>query len=222
VPRPRVAVSWSSGKDSAWTLAELLRDDAVEVAGLLTTVEADGGRVVAHGLPPGLLDRQVAATGLPVWKVPLPSPCPNAAYEAAMADAARALRAAGVERLACGDLWLEDVRAYREALLDRVGLPGSFPLWGRDTAALARAMLAGGLEAVVTVVDTDRLDPSFCGRPFDAALLADLPPGVDPCGERGELHTVVTRAPGFARPVPVQVERVTREGAFARAELAAA
>lgn len=209
----RVLLSWSSGKDSAWALHVLRSDPRVTVVGLLTTVTEVYDRVAMHGVRRALLAAQAAAVGLPLREVWLPSPCPNAVYEARMAEALAEARRDGVEAVAFGDLFLQDIRAYREARMAHTGLAPLFPLWGRDTAALSREMLAAGLRATVTCVDPRQLDATFVGRPYDAPLLAALPPGVDPCGERGEFHTVVWDGPDFARPIPVRTgEVVEREG----------
>jgi uncharacterized protein (TIGR00290 family) len=209
----RVLLAWSSGKDSAWALHALRRAGEVEVVGLLTTVTETFGRVSMHAVREELLDAQAAAAGLPCRKVRIPWPCPNERYEAEMAAALAEVRAAGVTHVAFGDLFLADVRAYREAKLNGTGLAPLFPLWGRDTRALAEEMIAGGLRAVLTCVDPRRLAPELAGRPFDAALLAALPPGVDPCGENGEFHTFAFAGPMFAGPIAVAPgEVVEREG----------
>ena len=213
MPPPRALVAWSSGKDSAWALHEVRRAGALEVVGLLTTVTSEFARVSMHAVREELLDLQAASLGLPCRKVRIPWPCPNERYEAEMARALGDLRAAGVTRIVFGDLFLADIRAYREAKLAGSGLEPVFPLWARDTARLAREMLDGGLCATITCVDPRQLDGAFAGRDFDAALLAELPPGVDPCGERGEFHTFAWAGPMFGRPVPVtRGEVVTREG----------
>ena len=210
---PKAVISWSSGKDSAWALHEVRRAGTLEVVGLLTTVTSEFGRVSMHAVREELLDRQAEALGLPCRKVRIPWPCPNETYEAEMASALAELRAADVTRIVFGDLFLADVRAYREGRLAGSGIEPVFPLWGRDTARLAREMLDGGLRATITCVDPRQLDGSFVGRDFDAALLFELPPGVDPCGERGEFHTFAWAGPMFARPVPAtRGEVVTREG----------
>jgi len=218
---PRALVAWSSGKDAAWALHELRRAGALEVVGLLTTVTADFGRVSMHAVREELLDRQAAALGLPCRKVRIPWPCPNETYEAEMARAIAEARAAGVTHVAFGDLFLEDVRAYREEKLRGTGIEPVFPLWGRDTARLAREMLAGGLRATITCVDPRQLDPAFAGRPFDGALLGALPPGVDPCGERGEFHTYAWAGPMFAAPIAVAPGAVVTRDGFVFADLVA-
>lgn len=212
--RPRALLSWSSGKDAAWALHVLRRAGEVEVAGLLTTLNAEGDRVAIHAVRRTLLEAQAASAGLPLRQVPLPWPCSNAEYEAATGRAlAEAREAWGVTHIAFGDLFLEEVRAYRERQLAGTGLTPLFPLWGRPTRALAQEMIAGGLEARLTCVDPKRLPLSFAGRAFDAALLQDLPPDVDPCGESGEFHTFATAGPMFSRPIPMAVgEVVTRDG----------
>ncbi|HEX9048949.1 MAG TPA: hypothetical protein VF841_00280 [Anaeromyxobacter sp.] len=211
--RPRALVAWSSGKDSAWALHEVRRAGALDVVGLLTTVTSEFGRVSMHAVREALLDLQAESLRLPCRKVRIPWPCPNERYEAEMAAALAEARAAGVTRIVFGDLFLEDVRSYRVEKLAGTGIDPVFPLWGRDTARLAREMIAGGLRATLTCVDPRQLDPSFAGRAFDAALLDGLPPGVDPCGERGEFHTFCWTGPMFARPIAVaNGEIVTREG----------
>jgi uncharacterized protein (TIGR00290 family) len=219
MPVPKALVAWSSGKDSAWALHEIRRGGGLEVVGLLTTVTSEFGRVSMHAVRERLLDLQAAAAGLPCRKVKIPWPCPNEAYEAEMARALDSARAEGVTHVAFGDLFLEDVRAYREAKLAGSGIAPAFPLWGRDTARLAREMLDGGLRATLTCVDPRALDPSFAGRAFDARLLAALPPGVDPCGERGEFHTFAWDGPMFAAPVPTAPGEVVRRDGFVFADL---
>ncbi len=211
--RPKALVAWSSGKDSAWSLHEVLRAGELEVVGLLTTVTSEFGRVSMHAVREALLDAQAAALGLPCRKVRIPWPCPNDAYEREMAAAVAEARAAGVTRIVFGDLFLADIRAYREERLAGTGVAPVFPLWGRETALLAREMIAGGLVATLTCVDPRRLDRALAGRPFDAALLAALPAGVDPCGENGEFHTFVSAGPMFRAPLEVVGgEVVEREG----------
>jgi uncharacterized protein (TIGR00290 family) len=211
--RPKALVAWSSGKDSAWALHEVQRAGDVEVVGLLTTVTSEFRRVSMHAVREVLLDRQAEAVGLPCHKVRIPWPCPNERYESEMTSALAGARARGVTRLVFGDLFLADVRAYREAKMAGTGIEPIFPLWGRDTSQLAAEMLAAGLRATLTCIDPRCLDRSFAGRAFDEALLAALPAGVDPCGERGEFHTFVSAGPMFRAPLQFVVgEVVEREG----------
>jgi len=203
---------WSSGKDSAWALHEL-RGAGVPVTALAVTVNRAFGRVAMHAVRVDLVRRQAEAAGVSLRVVEIPNPCSNEEYEAAFRGAASAARSEGAGAMAFGDLFLADVRAYRERLLAGSGLEPLFPLWGRDTAQLARSMLAGGLRAVVTCVDPKQVPEALAGRAFDEELLAALPAGADPCGERGEFHTFAWDGPMFSRPVPVQVgERVRRDG----------
>lgn len=205
-------VSWSSGKDSAFALHEARRA-GIEIAGVLTTVNAVYDRVAMHGVRDALLDRQIAALGLPAIKVPIPSPCPNEIYEARMEEACAAIKAQGIRHIVFGDLFLEDLRAYRIEKLAAAGMEPLFPLWRRDTALLAREMIASGLLARVACLDPRKLPRSFAGRAFDEAFLRDLPEGIDPCGENGEFHTAVTAGPMFAAPIPTIVgETVERDG----------
>lgn len=214
----KVAVSWSGGKDSAYALAQVRREH--DVACLVTSVTRDHGRVSMHGVRTGLLDAQARALGLPVRPVELSARGGNAAYEEQWLAACEQLRKQGVEGVVFGDLFLEDVRAYREKLLARTGLAPLFPLWGRPTARLARAMLRDGVRAVLCCVDTQQLDARFAGCPWDEALLAELPAGVDPCGERGEFHTFVFDGPCFPSPVAwTRGEVVLRDGRFAFCDL---
>jgi uncharacterized protein (TIGR00290 family) len=211
--RRPVLLSWSSGKDSAWTLHVLREASDVEVVGLVTTVNEPARRVAMHAVREALLERQAESAGLPLWKVPLPHPCPNLAYEAAMTKLLARVRAEGIDAMAFGDLFLEDVRRYRETQLDGSGVEPLFPIYGTDTAALAREMLANGLRAWITCVDPRQLPPAFAGRRFDADLLADLPETVDPCGERGEFHTFASEGPMFQVPISVRVgETLERDG----------
>lgn len=212
--RPRALLSWSTGKDSAWTLHALRAQGDVEVVGLLTTVNAAFDRVAMHAVRRELLEAQARAVGLPLVTVPIPWPCSNQAYEAAMAETLDSVRdRLGVTYVAFGDLYLEDVRAYRERQLEGTGLTLLFPLWGMPTRGLAQQMVAAGLRAVITCVDPQRLPESFAGRTFDAALLADLPADVDPCGEAGEFHTFAYAGPMFAAPLaPTVGEVVARDG----------
>jgi uncharacterized protein (TIGR00290 family) len=220
--RPRALLSWSSGKDAAFALHELRRGGEVEVVGLVTTLTERDGRVAMHGVSETLLDRQVAATDLPCRKIVLPWPCPNAVYEREMRAALIAARAKGIECVVFGDLFLTEIRAYREALLAPTGLFALYPLWGRPTADLAHEMLAEGLEAVLACVDPARLDPAFAGRCFDASLLAELPITCDRCGENGEFHTFVTAGPMLTGRIDVQVDGIVERDGFVYADLAPA
>jgi uncharacterized protein (TIGR00290 family) len=208
----RVLLSWSSGKDSAWTLYALRRDPTIELCGLLTTVNTEFDRVAMHGVRRTVLEAQAAAAGLPLWVVPLPWPCSNEIYEERMAEVCRRAVDEKINAVAFGDLFLEDVRAYREKNLGPTGLEPLFPLWKIPTDGLARTMIAGGLRARISCVDTEKLPASFAGREFDEELLHDFPPGIDPCAERGEFHTCVYAGPMFSAPLPIQTgEIVTRD-----------
>ncbi len=211
-------LSWSSGKDSAWALLALRRVD-VEVAGLLTTINQAFERVAMHAVRRDLLDAQARSIGIPLRSVPLPWPCSNEDYERIMAEVCRQAKAEGIECMAFGDLFLSEVRAYRERQLAGTGLTPLFPLWGLPTGALAREMLAGGLKARITCVDPTVLSPTFAGREFDRALLADLPVGVDPCGEKGEFHTFAYDGPMFREPIPISNGEVVERDGFIFADL---
>jgi uncharacterized protein (TIGR00290 family) len=217
--RPRALLSWSSGKDSAWALHLLRGAGEVEVVGLFCTVNAEHDRVAMHAVRRALVEAQARAAGLPLRIVPLPSPCSNADYEAAMGAALVEARAEGVEAFAFGDLFLADIRRYREQQLAPTGVRPLFPLWQIPTAALARTMLDGGLCAHVTCVDPRQVPASLAGRVWDASFLADLPPGADPCGENGEFHTFVSAGPMFATPVAVRAGQVVERDGFVFADL---
>ncbi|HKG93918.1 MAG TPA: hypothetical protein VKA84_18560 [Gemmatimonadaceae bacterium] len=209
----RVLVSWSGGKDSSLALRAVLADPALAVAGLVTTVTEGYDRISMHGVRRSLLRAQAESLELPLIEVPIPIRSSNDSYEAATLAALEAHRAAGIERVVFGDLFLADVRAYRERLLERAGMRCLFPLWGLDTRALAREFIAAGFRAVLCAVDPCQIDAGLCGRDYDESLLAELPPGADPCGENGEFHTFVHDGPPFARPVPLRRgEVVEREG----------
>ncbi|MEZ4448764.1 MAG: ATP-binding protein [Nannocystaceae bacterium] len=212
-------VAWSGGKDSAWALARLRADPSIEVLALFTTVRADDERVVMHGTSRALLHAQADALGLPLWEAALPNPCPNEVYEASMAAVVDRARSVGADAFAFGDLFLEDIRAYRERMLAGTGLRALFPLWGEATGPLASAMIDGGLRALLVAVDPSRLAPDFLGRGFDRELLAELPEGVDPCGERGEFHTLVIDGPGFRGPLAVATDGVVHHGGHAYADV---
>lgn len=215
---------WSSGKDSAWALHELDRLGEVRVAGLVTTLHAAASRVAMHEVRLELLRAQARATGRDLHEVPLPWPCPNEIYEAGVVEVLDLARTRGVTHMAFGDLALREVRDYRVCLLEGSGIEPVFPLWGRNTHALAREMIGAGVRARLSCVDSSRLPSSFAGRPFDERLLAELPADVDPCGENGEFHTFACDGPMFRAPIAVRVgEREEREGfAFADLELASA
>jgi uncharacterized protein (TIGR00290 family) len=209
----KTLVSWSSGKDSAWLVHVLRSRGDIEIGALMTTINEPAQRVAMHAVRVDLLDAQAASLGLPLWKIEIPSPCPNETYERAMAAAVARAVAEGFTHVAFGDLFLEDVRRYREERLAGTGLTPLFPLFGADTAALAREMIAGGLRARITCLNPKVLDRSFAGREFDAALLRDLPPEIDPCGERGEFHTCSYDGPMFHHAVPVETGiTVERDG----------
>lgn len=211
----RVLLSWSSGKDSAWALHILRRQSNIDVVGLLTTFNEAVDRVAMHAVRRSLVAVQAEAVGLPLWPVMLPWPCTNVDYENRMAAALAQAREAGITHVAFGDLFLEDVRAYREKQLDGTGLTPLFPIWhpSGGTAALAQEMVESGVEAVLTCVDPGQLDPSFVGRTYDAGLVEELPEGVDPCGERGEFHTFCYAGPMYREKVRIQTgEHVHRDG----------
>ena len=215
----RTWVSWSSGKDSTLALAEARADPELEVVGLLTTLNRSADRVAMHAVRRELLLAQADAVGLPVHQVELPWPCSNEEYERLMTDAVAAARSAGVTRMVFGDLFLADVRAYREEALAGSGIEPVFPLWGRATTELAGEMLDRGIRATITCVDPRQLDAAYAGRAFDRDLLADLPDGVDPCGENGEFHTFVHDGPGFAAPLDVHVGEVVERDGFVFADV---
>jgi diphthamide synthase (EF-2-diphthine--ammonia ligase) len=220
--KPKALIAWSSGKDSAWALHEVRRAGNYDVVGALTTVTDMFQRVSMHGVREDLLLAQLAAAKLPPILVRIPYPCPNEIYEQKMAEAVAGARADGVTHIIFGDLFLRDIRAYREARLAGTGVTPVFPLWDRPTGALARDMIGGGLEAHLAVVDLNKLPAEFAGRSFDATLLRELPDDVDPCGENGEFHSFVAAGPMFNKSIDVTIgETVTRDG-FAFADLIAA
>lgn len=213
----RVILSWSGGKDSALALQALRNDPTTEVVGLLTSVTREYDRISVHGVRRSLLEVQVERLGLPLFEIQLEASCTNEAYENAFHSTLvhiRKLRP-DVSHIAFGDLFLGDVRAYRERILAGSGIDPLFPIWGLDTATLARRFITDGFAARIVCVDTTQLDPSFAGREFDAQLLTDFPPSVDPCGERGEFHTFVSDGPGFSSSVDYHVgEAVLRDERF--------
>ena len=206
-------MSWSSGKDSALALHHILRNGEPEVVGLLTTINTAFERVAMHGVRRTLLEAQAAALDLPLHAVELPWPCSNDVYERLMGDAVATAVASGIEAVVFGDLFLEDIRRYREQTLEGTGLRPLFPLWQRPTTDLAPELIATGVSAVVTCVDPSQAPSQLCGRWYDEAFLAELPQGIDPCGENGEFHTVVVDSPDFHAPIPVTIgETVERDG----------
>ncbi len=214
----RVLLSWSSGKDSAWALHLLRRQAGIEVVALVTTLNTQFQRVAMHGTRLALLEAQASAAQLPLWIVPLPWPCTNEVYEQRMAELCdRALRE-NIDAVAFGDLFLRDIRAYRESQLKPTGLEPLFPVWDIPTDQLARDMIAGGLRARLVCVDSRQLPASFAGRDFDASLLRDLPADVDPCGERGEFHTCVYDGPMFNAPIPLEAEEIVDRDGFVYAD----
>ena len=219
---PKAYVSWSSGKDSAFALYEAQRSGVADVVGVLTTVNEAYGRVAMHGVRDDVLDRQIAALGLPALKVMLPNPCSNEIYQERMAQACARIKEQGVRHIVFGDLFLEDIRAYREQQLAAVGMTGIFPLWQRDTAVLARAMIDCGMVAHLVCVDPRRLGREFAGRRFDGRLLDELPSQVDPCGENGEFHTLVSAGPMFADSIDVRVGEIVERDGFVFADVIAA
>jgi uncharacterized protein (TIGR00290 family) len=219
LPVSPILVSWSSGKDSAWALHRLQQSGAYDIRGLLTTLNSAFDRVAMHSTRRALLEAQARAAGLPLRTVPLPWPCSNEQYEARMQEACASAVASHVEGFAFGDLFLEDVRRYREEHLAGTGLQPVFPLWGIDTLRLAEEMIDNGLRARLVCVDPAKLPPEFAGREFDRALLRDLPPGVDPCGENGEFHTCVYAGPMFREPIPIEAGEVVERDGFVFADV---
>lgn len=208
----RILLSWSSGKDSAWTLHVLRQQSEYEIVGLLTTFNQAADRVAMHAVRHSLVEKQAAAVGLPLWSVPLPWPCSNEQYETLMAETCTKAVAERIEGIAFGDLFLEDVRAYRVRQMTGTNLEPLFPLWGRPTNALAREMVASGLKAVLTCIDTRKLNRDYAGRNFDNEFLSNLPAGVDPCGENGEFHSFVYAGPMFSFEIAVTIgENVTKD-----------
>jgi uncharacterized protein (TIGR00290 family) len=215
----RALISWSSGKDSAWALEMVRRAGLFEVDGLLTTVTEGYGRVSMHGVREEILELQAERARLACFKVRIPPRASNADYERAMGQALHKARRRGITHIVFGDLFLEDVRRYREERLAGSGIEPLFPLWGRSTGELAREMIAGGLRAVLVCVDPRHLPRSFAGRSFDARLLDELPPTVDPCGEKGEFHTCVTAGPMFDGALDLRPGEVVEREAFVFADL---
>jgi uncharacterized protein (TIGR00290 family) len=218
----KVLLSWSSGKDSVWALHLLRQQPDIEVAALLTSFNSAADRVAMHAVRRSLVDAQAARTGIPQWTVDLPWPCSNAEYEERMRGVCQRAFTQGITAVAFGDLFLQDIRDYRERQLLGTGLEPLFPVWGIPTAKLARDMIATGVKAIVTCVDPAQVDRTFAGRDFDQALLDSLPPGVDPCGENGEFHTFVYDAPVFSSPIEVRVGEIVERDGFVFADVLSA
>jgi uncharacterized protein (TIGR00290 family) len=219
VAQQRILLSWSSGKDSAWSLFTLRQDPNNRIVGFLTTINEEFDRVAMHAVRRELLEAQANAAGVDLWPVPIPHNCTNELYEEVMRRALAKAKDAGITAIAFGDLFLEDVRRYREAKMAGMGFELLFPLWGRPTARLAEEMINRGLRATVTCVDPRALDPSFAGREWDATLLKDLPKNIDPCGENGEFHTFVHAGPMFSGPLAIRVGEVIERDGFVFADL---
>jgi uncharacterized protein (TIGR00290 family) len=217
--RRRTLVSWSSGKDSAWSLHLLSQDGGTELAALLTTFNSEADRVAMHAVRRELVEAQAARLGLPLWAIELPWPCPNAEYESRMLRACGRAVAEGITTVAFGDLFLEDIRAYRERQLQGTGLAPVFPVWHLPTGQLARQLLDAGVKAKITCVDRAKLDASCAGREYDAAFLNELPSAIDPCGENGEFHTFVYDSPDFTRPIAVAPGTAIERDGFVFADL---
>ena len=215
----KTLVAWSSGKDSAWALHTLRAQPDIEVAGLFCTVNKDAQRVAMHAVRTALLQRQAAATGLPLEILELPDPCGNADYEQIMTAFLTRVRQAGIDCIAFGDLFLRDVRAYREERLADSGIQPVFPLWDVPTDTLSETIIASGTKAIITCVDSRCLSADFVGRPYDHDFLDSLPPGVDPCGENGEFHSFVWDGPMFSGCVPVVAGQVVQRDAFVYIDL---
>ena len=215
----RILLAWSSGKDSAWALHRLRQSGEYEIAGLLTTFNEAFDRVAMHAVRRELVEAQASAAGLPLWPVDIPWPCTNEEYERRMAAACAQALAEGIEAIAFGDLYLEDVRSYRERQLAPTGLTPLFPLWKIPTDQLIREMISGGQRAVITCVDPRKLSREFAGREIDLALVDDLPEGVDPCGENGEFHSFVFAGPAFSKPIKVCSGEVVERDGFVFADV---
>jgi uncharacterized protein (TIGR00290 family) len=220
--RPQALIAWSSGKDSAWALYEARRAGELDIVGALTTVTDNFARVSMHGVREELLRAQLDAAGLPAIVVRIPYPCPNEVYEREMGKAIAEAKARGVTHMIFGDLFLADIRAYREKQLAGTGITPVFPLWLKPTEALARDMIDAGVEAHLAVVDLKKLPASLAGRRFDATLLDELPAGADPCGENGEFHSFVSAGPMLSRKIEVRVGDTVERDGFAFADLLAA
>lgn len=218
----KTLIAWSGGKDSAWTLQRLRGAPGIQIAGLFTTVDADDGSVAVHAVRRSLLDAQVQATGLPLYTVAVPARCSNAIYEAAMAGFVESAMLDGVTQLAFGDLFLEDIRRYRERQFAKSGLELLFPLWGEPTRALAEEMVEGGLRARIVCVDLAQAPREWAGKTYDPGFVARIPEGIDPCGERGEFHTFAYAGPMFHGPLATRVAETSERDGYVYADLAAA
>jgi uncharacterized protein (TIGR00290 family) len=217
--RHKTLIAWSSGKDSAWALHVARQSGEFDIVGALTTVNSTFSRVSMHGVREDVLAAQLAAAQLTPLIVPIPWPCSNEIYEQAMAAAVTQAKADGVTHIIFGDLFLADIRAYREAKLKDAGITPVFPLWQRPTGTLAREMIAGGLETWLVTIDIAKLSAEFAGRRFNETLLADLPHGIDPCGENGEFHSCVTAGPMFSHRIPITIGETVQRDGFAYADL---
>ena len=217
--KKRVLLSWSSGKDSAWTLYQLQQDDDIELIGLVTTVNETHQRVAMHAVRVELLKQQAQATDLPLYIIPIPHPCSNELYNQAMTNFFVSIEGQGITHMAFGDLYLDDIRQYRIKNLKSTGLEPLFPLWLKPTEQLARTMLDGGLKTRITCVDPKQLPASFCGREFDQQFLNDLPEGVDPCGENGEFHSFAYAGPMFKQTISTTFGEVVERDGFVFADL---
>jgi uncharacterized protein (TIGR00290 family) len=215
----RILLSWSSGKDSAWALHVLRNSTAYDVVGLLTTFNQVADRVAMHAVRRSLVEQQAAAVGIALWPIQLPWPCSNTEYEKIMAQECEKAVSKGIAAIAFGDLFLEDVRSYREKSLEGSGLQPLFPIWGSPTRALAQEMISWGMRAKLTCIDTRKLDSSFAGRDFDQQLLSELPEGIDPCGENGEFHSFVYAGPIFSTPLSVSSGEIVLRDGFAFADM---
>jgi len=217
--KPKALLSWSSGKDSAWTLHVLREQGDVDVVGLLTTINVAHDRVAMHAVRSELLRKQADAAGVELFTVPIPWPCGNDEYEARMAEAVERAKGSGIEHIAFGDLFLEDIRRYREDRLRGTGINPVFPIWGIPTRELARTMIASGLRARITCVDPKKLSAAFAGRDFGADFLDALPPSVDPCGENGEFHSFAYAGPMFRKPIAIEAGEVVERDGFVFADV---
>ena len=215
----RTLLSWSTGKDSAWSLHRLRQQNEYEIVGLLTTFNQEANRVAMHAVRRSLVEAQAKAAGIPLWDVDLPWPCSNADYDSVMSETCKSAVLAGIEYIAFGDLFLSDIRAYREKQLENTGLQPIFPVWGLPTRELALSMIKSGVRAKLTCIDSKVLAPEFVGREFNEQLLSDLPPGIDPCGESGEFHTFVYAGPMLKPNLSVEVREIISRDGFVFADV---